>query len=289
MTDFKGKTAIITGGTDGIGKQIAIRLTSRGASVILVGRDMSKGMATIKDIQALTPAALVRFEQADLSLMNTVQQLGDRLSEEHPKLDMLIHCAGMTLRQRTLTPEGLETVFAVQYLARMKFTECLLIPLKAAHQAQVINISAGGTVNVKFDFDNLQGEKFYNGAHALQHESIANDMLVLEWAKRHPSLRFYNYGPGVVRTNLLRDMPTWFQWVAKIAGVVLSISPEEAADDVMTLLASSPESGLYTRKAKPVQPNAFRADSGHRQRLWDISERLILQVIEKHGLPTQRD
>jgi len=275
LTRLDGQTAVITGGTDGIGKQIALRLAQRGAHVTLVGRNPSKGAEVVRQIQQSAPGVTVRFEQADLSLMKEVQRLGQRLKTQNPRLDMLVHCAGVTLRQRTLTSEGLETVFAVQYLARMALTDVLLASLQAAPQAHIVNVSAGGTVNVTFDFDNLQGEKHYNGAHALQHESIANDMLVLEWARRNPALTFYNYGPGVVRTTLLRDMPGWFRVVAKVAGVVMSISPEQAAEDVLTLLTSTLESGLYTRKAKSVTPKSFRADLANRQRLWDISVALL--------------
>jgi len=281
FTRLDGQTAVITGGTDGIGKQVALRLAQRGAQVTLVGRNPSKGAATVSEIQGAAPGVTVRFEQADLSLMKEVQRIGQQLKAQHPQLDMLIHCAGVTLRQRTLTREGLETVFAVQYLARMALTDVLLTSLQATPGARIVDVSAGGTVNVTFDFDNLQGEKHYNGAHALQHESIANDMLVLEWARRNPALTFYNYGPGVVRTTLLRDMPAWFRLMAEVAGWVMSISAEQAAEDVLTLLTSALGSGLYTRKAKPVMPSGVRADLAHRQRLWDISAALLTTALRE--------
>jgi NAD(P)-dependent dehydrogenase (short-subunit alcohol dehydrogenase family) len=275
---FNGQVALVTGGTDGIGKQVALRLADGGAQVILVGRDAQKGAATLEQMRAIAPGASCQFQGADLSQMREVVRLAEAL-RTHGRLDVVVHCAGVMLRNRTLTAEGLETVFAVQYLARMLLTQRVMPLLHASPNPRIVDVSAGGTINLPFDFDNLQGEKQYDGVHALRHESVANDMLVLELQARYPAMRFYNYGPGVVRTTLLRDMPALLRLFAGTFGALISISSEQAADDILTLLTHSPESGLYGRKGRRNDPSPFKADAANRARLWEMSQALIAHAL----------
>ncbi|MBC8170453.1 MAG: SDR family NAD(P)-dependent oxidoreductase [Anaerolineae bacterium] len=279
-TSLEGQTALVTGGTDGIGKETALRLAQRGAQVILVGRSASKGSEAIAALNAAVPGSSIRFLAANLAHMRDVQQLAVTLHEQLARLDIVVHCAGLMLSQRTLTEEGIETVFAVQYLARQLLTGQLIDLLRASPRGRVVDVSAGGTIDLKFDFDNLQGEKFYGGVHAMRHESVANDMLILELQQRYPDLWFYNYGPGYVTTTLLRDMPFMFRQFANIAGLFIGITAEQAADDILTLLTGELEGGLYSRKAKRNTPSALKADPANRQRLWQRSEQWINDALK---------
>lgn len=270
-----GQTALVTGGTDGIGREVVLQLAQLGADIIVVGRNARKADALIQTVQQTHPHSSIHFHRADLSLMGEVQALATTLQRDYDRLDMLVHCAGVMLRERTLTTEGLETVFAVQFLARLSLTNSLLLQLQAAERGRVVNVSAGGTINMPFDFDNLQGEKHYDGVHALRHESVANDMLTLEWQARYPQVTFYNYGPGYVSTALLRDMPAVFRVFARITGAFIGITPTQAATDIMQLLQSKADGGLYGRQMKHNPPSDFKASAENRQRLWTIGEALI--------------
>lgn len=276
---FDGQTALITGGTGGIGRETALLLAAQGAQVIIAGRSAEKGAAVVAEIERIAPDSGAAFHTADLSLMRGVDALADMICSAYPRLDMLVHCAGVMLPKRTLTAEGLETVFAVQCLARLRLTERLLEPLRAAPSPRVVSVSAGGTIDLEFDFDNLQGEKRYDGVHALQHESVANDLLTLEQAARFPGVRFYNYGPGYVRTPLLRDMPGLFRGFAGFVGLFIGYTPGQAAMDIVRLLADAPESGLYGRKGKHNAPSTFKADRANQTRLYETGERLIAGAL----------
>lgn len=271
--------ALVTGGTDGIGKQTALRLAQRGVHLILVGRNASKGDAFAAELRTVVPSCTVQFIQADLALMQDVQRLADNVRAQHDRLDMLVHCAGVMLRKRILTAEGLETVFAVQYLARMLLTNVLLDRLTAAVDPRVVDVSAGGMFNFPLNFDNLQGEQRYSGVSALLQESIANDMLVLELAARHADVRFFNYGPYYVRTTLLRDMSPLLRIFAATGGRLISITPQRAADDILTLLTGDYASGLYGRKAKRSRVSRYKANPANRERLWHVSETLIAGAL----------
>ncbi len=273
------RLAVITGGTDGIGREVAQRLVTHGFRVLLVGRDPRKGQAAVAAIQAQHPQADVIFWPYDLSLMQQGQQLAQRLHSEVEQVDVLVHCAGVMLRQRTLTTEGLETVFAVQYVARYLLTYALTDLLLKSGQGRVVNVSAGGTINMSLDFANLNGEKRYDGVTALKHESIANDMLMIDLQERFPQLHSYGYGPGYVLTDLLRDMPAVLRFFARTFGKVIAVTPQQAADEIVALLMGDAASGLYGRlygrRLSSRAPSGFRADAANRRRLREMSDQWI--------------
>lgn len=277
MAALAGKIALVTGGTDGIGREVVWQLAREGIKALfIVGRSATKATILQQQLAMQFPALQVTFWAADLSLLQEVQRIANILRGQ--PLDLVIHSAGVMLRRRTLTAQGLETVFAVQYLARFLLIRELLPTLAA--NARIVNISAGGETKKPLDFDNLQGEKFYSGVWALQHESIANDLQMLEWQTRYPQFGFYCYGPGFVRTTLLRDMPWLLRTFSSTFGQFIAISPEQAAAEVVHLLTGNRSGGLYKRGLKPNPPTAFAANPLNRQRLWAISEALIAPALQ---------
>ncbi len=272
--------AVVTGGTDGIGRATAERLALRGYHVVIVARNAEKGERAAGELNAKAASNAVTFWQADLSLMREAERLAARLRAELPRLDVLIYCAGVMLRRRTLTAEGIETVFAVQYLSRYLLTG-RVIDLLERDSGKLVNVSAGGSIPMPLDFDNLNGEKFYHGVIALMHESVANDMLILDVNERYPHVCAYCYGPGYVRTTLMRDMPAWLRFFSATGGRLISITPERAADQIMTLITMPHPNGLhgrlieFARKVHHNKPRGFRADARNRQRLREVSDRLI--------------
>jgi NAD(P)-dependent dehydrogenase (short-subunit alcohol dehydrogenase family) len=276
---LESRYVVLTGGTDGIGRAVLLNLLHLGATAIVVGRSRLKWGETYK----LIPAALhnkVEFWCYDLSLMQDVKALADKILTGERRIDTLIHCAGLTLRTKTMTAEGLETVFAVQYLARFYLSN-LLLPHLEATNGTVVVVSAGGTISTTaFNFGNLQGEQYYNGVHALKHESVANDMYILDVGKRYPQVNWYNYGPGVVRTGLLRDMGLTFRVVAAVVGYCISVRPEKAADDIIVLISSKPASGLYVRGPKLNKVSSFRSDPSNQNQLREVSEGLVAKSVK---------
>lgn len=308
---------LVTGGTDGIGRALVLELLQKQPDIILtvVGRSQAKWEAT----QALLPgdsSGRVTFQSYDLSLMRQVQELANNLGKERHPLQGIVHCAGVMKRRRTVTAEGLETVFAVQYLARYLLNTLLVQHLTSgpdtndkndttttAYVPAVVVVSAGGTITnpSQLDWNNLQGERHYHGVHALKHESIANDMQILEFGTRQQHIRWYNYGPGYVCTNLLQDMPALFQFMAsRLAGPFIGITPRQAARDIMELLFTRPDepyysSGLYqrgpTETYKCVETTTcvplylrFRIDPNNCAKLFDVSNDLLKMVGVEQAL-----
>lgn len=277
---LQDKTAVITGGTSGLGKAIGLKLAQAGATLILVGRNSEKGQAAVAELQAAASNRRIHYWQYDLSLMRVVDEMARKLQAELPQLDILIQSAGVMLPRRTLTAEGLETVFAVQYLARFYLTQRLLDRLSA--NARIVSISAAGTMPIQLDFGNLNGEKFYHGVLALMHESVANDLFSMRLWRLHPDLRFYNYGPFYVKTGLFVHMPWWFTLATETVGRLVATTPEVAAADVTRLITEDRPVGMYSRRLRMIRPNRYRADPAVQDRLWETSQKLVAMALNAH-------
>lgn len=274
---LRGRSALITGGTAGIGKACALRLAQMGAKVILVGRDASKGKRAVAELESAVPGGQISFWEHDLSLMKSVQALSRAVHTQCPRLDMLIHSAGLMLPRRTLTVEGIETVFAVQYLARFYLTQMLVEEF--IDHIHVVSVSAGGTIPIRLNFNNLNGEKFYNGVFALLHESVANDLFILRFLREHPHVPVFGYGPFYIQTGLFSHMPAWFKLLTATFGRLVATTTETAAHDVIALITGKLSGGLYARHLKPIKPNAYRQNPEVQDRLWSTSQRLVADAL----------
>ncbi len=278
LLPLANRSILITGGTDGIGRASALRFAQLGARVIIVGRSHEKADATIAVVKAHMPNAAIEYWQYDLSLMRSVYDLAVQARAQGDKLGAVIHCAGVMRRARTLTSEGLETVFAVQYFARFCLNQLLLETLQPG--SKIVNVSAGGTLPLRLDFDNLNAEKFYQGIYTLIHESVANDLAALRFMRVFPNMAIYNYGPFYVKSNLFADMPAWFNAMTATFGSLMATTPERAADDIVNLVTSARPSGMYSRNLGTVQPNRYRASTNVQDRLFEVSERMIAAALK---------
>ena len=123
------RKALITGGTDGIGKEIARGLAAQGCEVLVVGSDPEKGERAVRDLRRSTHNPGVAFLRADLALMRETRDLADRVRARWPVLDYLVLNAGVVLGKHELTREGVERTFAINYLSRFVLARQLLFLL----------------------------------------------------------------------------------------------------------------------------------------------------------------
>jgi len=274
---MQNQNVVITGGTDGIGKAAAIQLAELGARLLLVSRNPHKGEAAVAEIKRVSVNDAVTFLHADLSLMKNLQRAAEQIRETFDRLDVLLHCAGnLFSRQRTLTDEGLELSFAIQYMARFVLTNELLDVLRAAPAPQVLSVMGGGTISGRVDFDNLQGERSYGFTEAIRTTSRAGDLLTLEQIARYPEITFYNYGPGLVRSGQIVKNPV-MRLALNTVGRLFSRSAEQAANDIVALLTGPYASGLYGLATKR-NDNPECADAASVRRMWEYGEAVVAKL-----------
>jgi NAD(P)-dependent dehydrogenase (short-subunit alcohol dehydrogenase family) len=263
-------TILVTGSSDGIGKETACVLAERGARVILHGRTRERLAAAAREVERRSGRAPAGEELADLASLAGVRALAARVREEFPRLDVLINNAGVFMRQRVLTADGFETTFAVNHLAPVLLTHLLLPALDESPQGRIVNVSSGAHLGGVLDWDNLQGEKRHDplGAYALS--KLGNVLFTVEIARRlrgRGAVTANALHPGVVSTRLLREG----------FGGHGPDSPAEGAETPV-LLALAPEhattTGSYFARSRPSRTHPLAGERSITARFYDLSCRL---------------
>ncbi len=285
------KSALVTGGTGGVGKEIARGLALRGARLIIVGRDAGKGAQAERELRASSGNRNVEFVQADLSLVREARRLGDEVAKRWPALHYLVHSAGIVRGRRVVTAEGFESNFATNYLSRFALTGRLLSALQAAGQpgksARIVVVSHPG-FNGTIHYDDVNLTTNFSTIRAFKQFHYANDVFVAELARRqivpgeHPSVTISCLHPGPTKTNIDREMPLWMNLMVRfVVHPLFSHTPDVPAAAALKLLLADElerESGaLFTviRKFRRLTLSRNVQDPEEGRRLWAFSEALV--------------
>jgi NAD(P)-dependent dehydrogenase (short-subunit alcohol dehydrogenase family) len=263
-----GKKILITGATDGIGKQTAIRLAERGATLILHGRNKSRGKELLDEINAISKNGAT-YVNADLSSLQSVITLADLIKKDHNDLDVLINNAGVFKREQSFSKDGFELTFAVNHLAHFSLSLQLLPLLKEARQGRIITVSSVAHSNSpRTDFTDIQDINAYIDYSAYSLSKLANVLFSNELAHRlnGSSITSNSLHPGVITTKLLYE------------GFGISGSSVEQGCMTSVYLATSDSlsttTGKYFSDSKETPPSPFGLDPALRSNLWNLSEQL---------------
>jgi len=211
VPNLRGRRALVTGASDGMGLGIATRLASAGAQVLMPVRNPGKGERAIAKIREQVPEADVSLLSLDLSSLASITALGTTLLDDGRPIHLLINNAGvMTPPHRQTTTDGFELQFGTNHLGHFALVARLL-PLLRAGQARVtsqLSIAANrGSIN----WDDLNWERSYHGRRAYSQSKIALGLFGLELDRRS---RAAGWGitsnlshPGVAPTSLLAARP----------------------------------------------------------------------------------
>jgi hypothetical protein len=162
LRDMTDRVCIVTGANSGIGKEIARGLAARSAKVVMICRNHIRGETAQQEIQSSTGNANLQLFLCDLSSMASVQAVADQLVRRLPRIDVLVHNAGLINGSRRETTEGLENTFAVNHLAPFLLTGLLLGRLRAAANARIVNVSSRAHMEGFLDITDLQMERSYS-------------------------------------------------------------------------------------------------------------------------------
>jgi len=190
-----GKTALVTGGTGGIGRATAAGLAALGARVGITGRDKARTQAAATGIIRESGNPAVDAFAADMSCQAEVRALAAAVRGAYPRLDVLVNNVGGFWATRHLTADGLERTFAVNHLAAFLLTGLVLDRLKGSAPARIVTVSSNAQAAGRLDFDDLQGERSYSGQRAYSQSKLANVVFTYELARRLE-------GTGVTATAL---------------------------------------------------------------------------------------
>lgn len=241
------KTAVITGGTSGLGEAAALALAQSGWRVFVVGRDEARGADVIK--RAGNGA---EFFSADLFSLKDVKRLAGEIAKRAPSLDLLINNAGGVFSPGQPTGEGLERTFALNVAAPYVLTESLLEPLAAA-KGRVINIVTGIQDGFKATIDQLDGPKATGGMFGYVRNKLALLTLTRAQQERYGKrgITFIALHPGIIpttrfghtMTGLFNPFTTVGPLFAKLFR--FGATPEQAAERYVRASTDSVEGGGY--------------------------------------------
>jgi NAD(P)-dependent dehydrogenase (short-subunit alcohol dehydrogenase family) len=211
VPDLSGRRAVVTGASDGVGLGIAARLAAAGAEVLMPVRNRRKGEAAVARIRQGDPGADVSLRDLDLASLDSVAALGTRLQEEGRPIHLLVNNAGvMTPPDRQTTADGHELQFGSNHLGHFALVAHLLPLLRAGHARVTSQVSVAARRG-RINWDDLNGERSYDGMRAYSQSKIALGLFGLELDRR--STR-HGWGitsnlshPGVAPTNLLAARP----------------------------------------------------------------------------------
>ena len=293
--DTSGKVALVTGSTDGIGRETALGLARQGATVLVHGRDREKGRALTDRIERETDgsAALLLADFAD---REAVEELVAAIAERYDRLDVLVHNAGATFQERGEIDAGIERTFAINHLAPFLLTHRLLSLLDASAHARIITTSSGlhllGAPPTGDDrLRGPQDERGIRRAGSLWPLEASERLFTYELARRldPASITANAFGLGFVPgTRLNREASRRFRLatgaLGRLPDTLLSALPgpvntiEEGARSQI-YLATDPEvkyvSGHHFENRSPVLSAPESYDPHTARRLWEVSAEMV--------------
>ena len=184
-SNLAGRTAVVVGGTSGIGRGVAVRLAKANASVTIVGRDEKRAQEVLADLARVGGSGSHTFARVDGSSIASTKDFSKAFLASQPTVDVLVLTHGIaTIQGRTETPEGLDQKLAVHYFGRIAFIAGLLPGLRASARADPTFTPRVLTV-------------LSAGVHG-QYVHYADDF---------ESIAFAHAAPGLVATNWGKEMP----------------------------------------------------------------------------------
>jgi NAD(P)-dependent dehydrogenase (short-subunit alcohol dehydrogenase family) len=262
---MNGKTVLVTGSTDGLGREIATRLGALGATVIVHGRSRERGAGVVREIEMSAGRAV--FYGADFASLDAVRELAQTVSRNHDRLHLLINNAGIWANgggRRQTSENGHELVLAVNYLAAFALTYRLLPVIERSAPARIVNVSSLGQQAI--DFDDVMLEHDFSAGRAYCQSKLALVMFTIDLARELDST-------GVI-VNSLHPATFMDTTMVRRAGVTPTSTVDEGADAVMRL-AVSPElegrTGLFFNGLEEGRADAQAYDDEARSKLRALS------------------
>ena len=262
-----GKTVLVTGSTDGVGRYVAAKLAGAGAKVLIHGRDGGRGKALADEIRREGRGEAV-FYQADLSSLAGASGLADAVLADNKRLDIFISNAGIGSQNdgpaRQISADGHELRFAVNYLAGFLLAYRLLPLLKASAPSRIVNVASLGQHPI--DFDDVMITKGYSGSRAYAQSKLSQIMFTIDLAEELK-------GTGITVNSL--HPATYMNTTMVRAGGITPISTVEQGGEAILHLAvgddMADKSGLFFNGMNQAQANPQAYDAAARKRLRALS------------------
>jgi NAD(P)-dependent dehydrogenase (short-subunit alcohol dehydrogenase family) len=274
------KICLITGATSGIGRAAAIELAKHGNELILVARNKSAGFELVNRITKKY-GSNASFFDCDLSSLNGVKRLAEKIKENFNKIDVLINNAGARFDKYLKSEDDIELTFATNHLGHFLLTYYLIDLLKISVSARIINVSSSAH-NVKdMPIDQLVNPKEYFRSAVYGRSKLANVLFTLELSNRlsNTKITVNTLDPGGVATRFAKNngLLPWIKHIGYYLTKGSLLSAKKGAETIIYLAENSDVEGIsgkffYEKKEKPASDLAYNTEL--QKQLWQLSEKL---------------
>ena len=258
------RVVLITGSTDGLGREVAMRVSRTGAFVIVHGRNRARGDSVVEEIRS--SGGYARFYAADFASLKDVKAFGDVILRDFDRLDVLVNNADiwLTSGDRQLSADGHELHFAVNYLAGYALTRTLLPLITKTPRSRIVNV-ASAAQNV-LQFDDIMLQQGYSGGRGYGQSKLAQILFTMDLAKELE---------GKVIVNALHPATLMNTTMVQNAGIQPRSTIDDGATAVMQLVSGENiGSGQYFNGMRSARANAQAYDESAREQLRTLSARL---------------
>lgn len=268
--DMAGKTVLITGSTDGVGRYVASRLAAEGARVLIHGRDATRARSLIDEV-AKAGGAAPTFYQADLSSMSGTRALAEAVKRDHQRLDVLVSNAGIGSQndgpQRQVSADGHELRFAVNYLSGFLLVHLLLPLLISAAPSRIVNVASLGQHPI--DFDDVMITRGYSGSRAYAQSKLSQIMFTIDLADELKD--------AGITANALHPATYMNTTMVRAGGITPISTVEQGGAAILHLVEGDDvagKSGLFFNGMNEARANPQAYDADARKRLRELSLKL---------------
>jgi NAD(P)-dependent dehydrogenase (short-subunit alcohol dehydrogenase family) len=261
-----GQVILITGSTDGLGREVARRLAADGHHLIIHGRNVERGQAVVREILEEGKGS-AEFHAADFASLDQVRSLAAAIRQRHQRLDVLVNNAGIwgSDNERRLSSDGHELQFAVNYLAGYLLTRELLPLLKQAANARIINVAS--VAQTPIDFQDVMMERGYTGSRGYGQSKLAQIIFTMDLARELE-------GTGVT-VNALHPSTLMDTQMVRDAGAAPRSTVDQGARALLRLVTDPDAgSGRYFNVMEPARAHAQAYDPDAQARLRRLSDEL---------------
>jgi NAD(P)-dependent dehydrogenase (short-subunit alcohol dehydrogenase family) len=277
------RVVVVSGGTDGMGRAVALARAERGDRVVALGSNAAKGERLLTDADRAGAGGRVEFLQADLSSVAQTRAAIRDITARHDAVDALALFANRQAPRRTTTTEGLEQTFALYYLSRYLLGHELSPLLRRAERGVIVNVAGVGATKGSIHWDDLQLEHDYGMLTAQLQAGRANDLLGVAFAAQADNpVRYVLYNPGFTKSGDLSPLPAALRASIRAAA---RISARPVADSVAPIhgFIDSPPSAPLTAidRGKPVPLTLGTLDPDDAERLAEVTRTLLATIADE--------
>lgn len=267
------KIALVTGGTDGIGKALVIKLVAEGYKVVFVGKSAEKADILLRELREKFPAQeLPKFIQADLSLMKEVERVSNQITDSFPNLEIWISSAGAVFDKPEHTLEGIEKTFALNCLGRYH----MMNKLSVVAPQTIIFIAGPEVVSKGIEPLQLENINRLSSIKSLTVSMHYLDLIVAEKMQKMAST-FILIHPGPTKgTALMRNSNAFIKLIISVIAQPLNTVVEK----ITPYIRQNGKKSIIINRWKPIEFNKDKMEEIDSTRLFAFLDSTIQKALQ---------